>query len=378
MYLRVLISRLPSLTVQLVKDFRSFVVFLFGYARFNITQFFLFLEKEKNIIARFFMMKRGRYNRPFLHVATMGMLGVGVMITPILADTYPVFGSQAAEVAHLPSPTTSDQSLTADQNVFQTNISQKPRDSVITYTVEKGDTLSTIAQKYGISVDTIKWANDLTSDDVSVGDDLKILPVSGVVYKVSPGDTVYTIAKHFNTDAQKIVDFPFNDFANPETFSLVDGQQLIVPDGVPPASQPTYQTAPQVIVQAPQFNGVTGEGFHWPVQGIITQGFSWYHNGLDIAGPTGTPIYAAKAGVVVESNCNYDGGYACHVLLSHGGGWATMYAHMVDQPPVAVGQSVTAGQLIGYRGSTGRSTGPHTHFEIRSPNGNVNPLQFLQ
>lgn len=309
----------------------------------------------------------------------MSMLGVGVMITPILADTYPVFGSSASAVNRLPSPADDQQSLTADQNVFQTNVSQKPRSDVITYTVERGDTLSTIAQKFGISVDTIKWANSLTGDSVSVGDDLKILPVTGVVYKVQPGDTVYTIAKKFDTDAQKIVDFPFNDFANPETFSLVDGQQLIVPDGVQPQAQPTYKaTQPRYIAAAPQFNNVTGDGFHWPVQGIITQGFSWYHNGIDIAGPIGTPIYAAKAGVVVESNCNYDGGYACHVLLSHAGGWGTMYAHMVDQPPVSVGQNVSAGQLIGYRGNTGRSTGPHTHFEIRTPNGNVNPLQFLQ
>lgn len=364
---------------QVGQDLGSFGDFFFRYSQVNIVNFFLFLEQEKNILVKFFMMKRGRYNRPFLHIATMGMLGVGVMITPILADTYPVFGSTSAEVNKLPAPDTQQQSLTADQNVFQTNISQKPRSDIITYTVQNGDTLSSIAQKFGISVETIKWANNLTSDSVGVGDDLKILPVTGVVYKVIPGDTVYTIAKKFNTDAQKIVDFPFNDFANPETFALVDGQQLIVPDGVPPAQQPTFKPAqPQYIAAAPQFNNVTGDGFHWPVQGIITQGFSWYHNGLDIAGPIGTPIYASKAGVVLESNCNYDGGYACHVLLSHAGGWETMYAHMVDQPVVSVGQNVGSGQLIGYRGSTGRSTGPHTHFEIRSPGGNVNPMQFLQ
>ncbi len=364
---------------QFFTDFREFSVFFFLYSRAHVIRFFLFLEKEKNIIVKFFMMKRGRYNRPFLHIATISMLGLGVMITPILADTFPVFGSSAASVSHVISPTTSQDSLTADQNVFQTNVSQKPRDSIITYTVEGGDTLSTVGQKFGISVDTIKWANNLSSDDVSVGDELKILPVTGIVYKVQSGDTVYSISKHFDTDAQKIVDFPFNDFANPETFSLVEGQQLIVPDGVQPASQPTYRPLqPTYIVQAPQFSGVSGDGFHWPVQGIITQGFSWYHNGIDIAGPSGVPIYASKAGVVAEASCGYDGGYGCHVLLNNGGGWATMYAHMVDQPSVGVGQSVGAGQLIGYRGSTGRSTGPHTHFEIRSPNGNVNPLQFLQ
>ncbi len=360
-----------------VKNFSSFSLFMYTYAKMHIGNLIFFLEQEKNIVVRFFMMKRGRYNRPFLHIATMTLLGMGVMIAPILADTFPVFGSQAA-VNHLPSPSTQDQSLTADQNVFSTNISQKPRDSVITYVVERGDTLSTVAQKFGISVDTIKWANDLSADDVNIGDELKILPVTGVAYKVQSGDTVYTIAKKFDTDAQKIVDFPFNDFANPETFSLVEGEQLIVPDGVQPSARPSYVTQRAVLVQAPEFTNVTGDGFHWPVQGLITQGFTWYHNGIDIAGPVGTPIYASKAGVVMEANCGYDGGYACHVLLSHAGGWSTMYAHMVQQPSVSVGQSVSAGQLIGYRGNTGRSTGPHTHFEIRSPNGNLNPLQFLQ
>lgn len=363
---------------RLFSNIFSFGDFLFHYTKRHTTTFFFFLEKEKNILVKFFMMKRGRYNRPFLHVATMGMLGLGVMITPILADTYPVFGSSSAAVNKSPSPA-AEQPLTADQNVFQTNISQKPRDTVITYTTERGDTLSTIAQKFGISVDTIKWENNLTSDDVSVGDDLKIPPVTGIVYKVQPGDTIYTIAKKFQTDAQGIVDYPFNDFANPETFSLVDGQQLVVPNGVPPAAAPVYKPVQtQYIAQAPQFTNVSGDGFHWPIQGLITQGFSWYHNGIDIAGPIGTPIYAAKAGIVLEASCGYDGGYGCHVLLSHAGGWSSMYAHMVDQPSVGAGQSVSAGQLIGYRGSTGRSTGPHTHFEIRSPGGNVNPLQFLQ
>lgn len=366
---------------QGTQDLFSFCDFFFGYTKRHTTSFFLFLEQEKNIVVKLFMMKRGRYNRPFLHIATMGMLGVGVMITPILADTYPVFGSSSASVNRLPSPSSDQQSLTADQNVFQTNISQKPRDGIITYTVERGDTLSTISQKFGVSVDSIKWANNLTSDDVGVGDDLKIPPVTGIVYKVQSGDTIYSIAKKFQTDAQAIVDYPFNDFANPETFALVTGEDLIVPNGVPPAAAPIYRPVQtSAIAQAPQFagGGYGGGGFHWPLQGLITQGFSWYHNGIDIAGPIGTPIYAAKAGTIAESNCNYDGGYACHVLINHGDGWSTMYAHMVDQPPVSVGQSVSAGQLIGYRGNTGRSTGPHTHFEIRSPGGNVNPLSYLQ
>jgi murein DD-endopeptidase MepM/ murein hydrolase activator NlpD len=357
-------------------DSASFSEFLFFYGKKKFTGFFSFFEKEKNVLVHFFMLKRGRYNRTFLHFATISLLGLGVIIAPVLADTFPIFSTQA-QVERLPSPNSVNQSIAVDENVFQTRATDNHRDKDITYIVEKGDTLSSIAQKFDISTDTIKWANSLNSDAVSVGDQLKILPVTGVEVKVGSGDTVYSIAKKYDTNAQKIVDFPFNDFANPETFSLVGGQSLIVPDGVQPSAQPSYHVS-QFIASAPTQVTFTGGGFHWPIQGLITQGFSWFHNGIDIAGAVGTPIYAAKDGTVVESSCGWNGGYGCHVLLSHGSGWYTIYAHMVTQPSVSLGQSVGAGELIGFRGSTGNSTGPHTHFEIRSPNGNLNPLSYLQ
>lgn len=358
-------------------EFGLFVVFLYAYLKKNIFTFFLSFEAKKNILVKFFLMKRGRYNRPFLHFATIGVLGLGVLIAPVLSDTYPIFSTKAA-VERLPSPSTQERSVTVDQNVFHTDISQKPRDTIITYTVERGDTISTIADKFGISTNTIKWENSLSSDDLSVGDQLRILPVTGVSYKVSSGDSIYSIAKKLNTDPQKIADFPFNNFSNPETFSLVEGQILIVPDGIKPSEQPYVKPQPNYIAQSPAQVDFSGGGFHWPLQGEITQGFSWYHTGVDIAGPVGTPIYAAKSGTVAEASCGWNWGYGCHVLISHGGGWATMYAHMVSTPVVSVGEAVNAGQLIGNRGNTGRSTGPHTHFEIRSPGGNVNPLSYLQ
>lgn len=334
------------------------------------------------MLVKFFTMKRGRYNRAFLHFATMSVLGIGVLIAPMLADTFPIFASQSS-VTRIPSPSTRDQSVEVDQNVFETQVSQKPRDTIITYTVEKGDTLETIAEKFSqpnnpISVNTIKWENNLTSSNLSVGDQLRILPVSGVSYKVLPGDNIYSIAKKLKTEPQKIADFPFNNFANPETFSLIAGQLLIVPDGLKPSEQSTIQPEqPTIIAQAPQQVNFIGGGFHWPISGDITQGFSWYHPGIDIAGAIGTPIYAAKAGTVAEASCGWNYGYGCHVILNHSDGYTTMYAHMVGQPVVGIGESVNAGQLIGYRGNTGRSTGPHTHFEIRTSHGNVNPLSYL-
>lgn len=366
-----------------LRNLFSFFNFLFFYCKKKTGRFFAIFEKNKNILVKFFMMKRGRYNRPFLHLATLGVLGIGIAVGPFLADTYPVF-SQASAMQHVPSPSNKEQSITIDDNVFQTNISDKPRDKVITYAVEKGDTISTIANKFQISDDTVRWANDLTSDDLSIGQELKILPVSGVFHKVTKGETVYTIAKLYDTDPQKIVDFPFNDFANPETFSLVEGQTLIVPDGVKRAGeQPVRRPTPEYIAhQGPSsvsnYNG--GNGYvSWPTRGGVTQYFTWYHPGIDIVNPIGTPLIAAHSGVVAQAfTGGYNGGYGIHVIIDHGDGFETLYAHM-SSLNVGVGQHVVGGStVIGWIGMTGRTTGAHVHFELHKGGIRVNPMAYLQ
>ncbi len=371
--------RLLGLIFPAKKFLAGFPVFLgvfSAYLKSKLVGFSIIFESNKNILVRFFMMKRGRYSRPFLHLSALAVLTVGVIVAPFLASTYPVFSQNSTNSAVISS--SAAQSIVVGENVFQTNISQKPRDKVITYTVQKGDTISTVAQKFGISTETIKWANDLTSDSLAVGDTLSILPVTGVAYKVASGDTVYTIAKKFNTDPQKIVDFPFNDFANPETFSLVTGQILIVPDGIKPSEQLYYK--PQVyIAQGPSSTSFSGSGFTWPVHGIVTQFASWYHMALDIAAPYGTPIVAAKSGTVASvSTGSWDYGYGNDVIVDHGGGYKSLYAHM-EAVNVSAGQHVVGGStVIGWIGLTGRTTGPHVHFEIRVNNVTQNPLPFLQ
>jgi murein DD-endopeptidase MepM/ murein hydrolase activator NlpD len=360
---------------KILTEFSGFNKFLYLYIKGKVVRIAIFFENYKNILVRFFMMKRGRYSRPFLHLATMGVLGIGVILAPFLASTYPVFSSNNQLSAN---GTSSQQSINVGDNVFQTDISQKPRDKTITYTVQKGDTISTIAQKFGISQDTIRWANDLSDDSLNVGDTLKILPVTGVDYKVQKGDTVYSIAKTFDTDAQKIVDFPFNDFANPETFSLVEGQMLIVPDGIKPSEQPFIKQE-VYIAQGPSTTSFSASGFTWPVHGIVTQFASWYHMALDIAAPYGTPIVAAKSGTVISvevGGWNY--GYGNNVIIDNGGGYKTLYAHM-KAVNVSAGDQVTGGSsVIGWIGLTGRTTGPHVHFEIRQGDTAINPLPFLQ
>lgn len=368
---------LPSFAKRFALKLPEFLGFFSAYLKGKVIGFSVIFEKNKNILVKLFMIKRGRYSRPFLHLSTMGVLTVGVIAAPFLASTYPVFSQNSSSV-NIASPS-SAQSIVVGQNVFQTDISQKPRDKAITYTVQKGDTISTIAQKFGISEDTIRWANDLSNDTLNVGDTLQILPVTGIAYKVQSGDTIYTIAKKFATDPQKIVDFPFNDFANPETFSLVTGEVLIVPDGIQPAKQPFIRQ--QVyIAQGPSSTSFSASGFTWPVHGIITQFASWYHMALDIAAPYGTPIIAAKSGVVasVSTGGSWDWGYGNDVIIDHGDGYKSLYAHM-EAVNVHPGQEVTGGQtVIGWIGLTGRTTGPHVHFEIRHNDVNLNPLPFLQ
>jgi LysM repeat protein len=213
----------------------KFTQFFSAYLSKKILFWSHMFEKNKNVLVKLFMMKRGRYSRPFLHIATLCVIAIGVFLSPILASTYPIL-SGVSTVPNIGG--SQNQSIIVGDDAFGTQISQKPRDKIVIYTVQKGETLSSIAKKFGVSIETIKWQNNLSSDSITVGDELEILPVTGIAYKVDSGDTIYTIAKKFDTEPQKIVDFPFNDFANPETFSLVAGQNLIVPDAIKPSEQP--------------------------------------------------------------------------------------------------------------------------------------------
>lgn len=359
------------------REFTAFLLYFASYTRKKIMAFSLGFEKWKNRLVRFFMMKRGRYNRPFLHLTTMTVLGFGVLLAPIIADTFPLFSTESTDLRNLANAQVGEQSISVGEDVFATENSDKPRDKVLTYTVQKGDTISTIARKYGISTDTIKWANGLSGDNIVIGDSLKIPPVTGIVHIVQPGETVYTIAKKLDTDPQKIVEFPFNDFVNPETFSLVSGQTLIVPDGIKPSERPTAPRRQVYLVQGPV--SVSNAGFYWPVRGGISQFASWYHMALDITMPFGSSIVAAQDGKVsVVSLGTWDGGYGNNVWIDNGSGLATHYAHM-NNVSVKPGDSVVAGKtIIGSVGLTGRTTGPHVHFEIRQNGVLVNPLPFLQ
>jgi murein DD-endopeptidase MepM/ murein hydrolase activator NlpD len=183
---------------------------------------------------------------------------------------------------------------------------------------------------------------------------------------------VYSIAKKYDSSPQAIVDFPYNDFANPQTFSLVVGEVVMVPDGVKPEEQPTYIKPRQYIAAAPSVVG--SSGYAWPVHGGISQGYAWYHPGVDIESPVGTPVMSAQTGTVLAVyTSGWNGGYGTHVLVKGEDGNVTLYAHM-SGVNVSVGQAVSAGNsVVGWVGMTGHTTGPHLHFEVKG----ANPFSYL-
>lgn len=260
------------------------------------------------------------------------------------------------------------------------NPSSPQRTEIIYYTVQNGDTVSAIANKFGITVNTILWANNLTAFSlIRLGDRLTILPYSGILYTVKSGDTVSKIANQYGVEIDKILN------CNNLEAGLKIGQKIIVPGAkkivasTSSRSQSNYTGLSVIrdLIKSPTVK--TGSGkMAWPTSGHrITQYFSWRHTGLDIGNKVGTPIYAADDGVVIISQGGWNGGYGNTIVIDHGGGKKTRYGHM-SKLFVKVGDTVEKGENIAAMGSTGRSTGPHLHFEVLINGAKYNPLNYIK
>lgn len=235
--------------------------------------------------------------------------------------------------------------------------------SISVYTVRQGDTLGQIARMFGVSVNTIAWANNIRSGVIRPGDSLVILPISGVQHIVKAGDTVSSIAKKYGADAREVA--LFNNLSVGE--KLVVGDTVIIPDGEL-ASSPSLAMPSRVRgAGGPAYDGY----YLRPILGgRKTQGLHGY-NGIDLANYYGAPVFASAEGeVIVARYDGWNGGYGKYVVISHGNGTQTLYSHL-SQVFTYVGRQVPRGELIGNIGSTGNSTGAHLHFEIR---GAKNPF----
>jgi hypothetical protein len=284
---------------------------------------------------------------------------------------------------------------------LHTVIPDRPRQEIIEYEVQPGDTVIGIGEKFGLDPTTILWGNYYTLRDdphnLRPGQKLNILPMDGTYYEWQPGDGLNGVAEFFGVKPEDIINFPANgltletvgDFANP---NIKAGTWLIVPGG---ERQFISWSAPIGVTRTnPGIARVLGAGacgkitdgavgygsFIWPTAIHYLSGFDYNpsanHRGIDIAGDTGDPLYATDAGVIVYSGWN-DYGYGYMVMIDHGNGWQSLYAHM-SAIAVVCGESVGQGAVIGSLGNTGNSSGSHLHFELMNTSaGKVNPWDFL-
>lgn len=228
------------------------------------------------------------------------------------------------------------------------------------YTVREGDSLSQIAEMFGVTTNTVMWANDISkASAIQPGDTLVILPIAGVRHVVKSGDTISTIAKKYEGDTDEILSY--NQLASADQLSV--GDTLIIPGGAMHAPVRVASRAQPVRVSGAGSASVAG--FSHPAPGSVrTQGIHGY-NAVDLASGYGTPIRAAASGeVIVSKSSGWNGGYGQYVVIRHPNGAQTLYAHLMRND-VGVGAWVSQGQTIGGMGSTGKSTGTHLHFEVR-------------
>lgn len=297
-------------------------------------------------------------------------------LTPA-ADVAALAKTDGAEVAEAEDGT--DISALEKPLLTETTSAGQPRQEIVHYTVEGGDTVSTIAEKFGVSSRTLLWANGLSDRDfIKPGQALTVPPVSGVLHKVKSGETLQGIANKYKANVDSILEF--NRLASAE--AIESDQTLVVPGGEiedAPAqvTRPRYaQFVPDYGATPPPSAPARGSGLLWPTPSRrINRGFLGYHPALDIDGNVGSPIYAADAGRV--TTVKYERyGYGYHVIVSHGGGETTLYAH-ASKIFVKPGDSVQKGQTIALIGLTGRTSGAHLHFEVARNGRRVNPLGYL-
>jgi len=236
------------------------------------------------------------------------------------------------------------------------------------HTVKEGETLSSIAEQYGIDLETLQASNEQLGADVYKEQQLLILPGKGILHTVEVGDTLWRIAEVYGINMNLIIDA--NGKKNGQ---LSIGEKLFIP-----GAKQTVDSERQLARSDVSVSRGVSDRFGWPTVGVFTSGFGYrwgrIHSGIDIANDIGTPIKAARSGRIVHAGW-YDGyGYA--VIIEHDQGYTTLYGHL-NEVIVQSGQSVKNGQTIAYMGSSGNSTGPHLHFEVWKNGTPFNPYNVL-
>lgn len=275
----------------------------------------------------------------------------------------------------------------------------RERMEIIKYVVQQGDSLYGIGEKFGLRPHTILWGNfealEGNVHSISPGQELNILPVDGVLHEFAEGETLSGIADYYGVTVQDIIDWPGNNLdpaVDVDAPAIPEGTALVVPGGT---GEVVDMTGGQITRSNPAVASILGPGacptvydgpvgtgtFIYPTVERYLSGYDYdpvLHPALDFAGSEGNAIYAADTGVVVYAGWN-NWGYGNVIVIDHGNGWQTLYAHMAYIPAsVYCGMGVYQGANIGPLGNTGNSSGPHLHFEMRHESyGKVNPWNFL-
>jgi murein DD-endopeptidase MepM/ murein hydrolase activator NlpD len=280
--------------------------------------------------------------------------------------------SNADVVVESPYSRVSSHALIGRQAQAHTAIPERPRLAVETYTVQLGDTAEQIAERFHLQPTTLLWSNpemEKAPDLLNIGQVLTILPLDGVYHTVAVSDTLESLAQLYKVEVEQITSCTFNEI--PQNGELVVGTKIIVPGGSKPYEARTVTTHSSAELQNVQASGT----FRRPAPGVVTQGYWYGHRAIDIGAALGTVIRAADSGYVSFAGWT-DVGYGYLVVIEHNNGYQSYYAHL-SWYFVEEGSIVTAGQEIGKMGSTGNSTGPHLHFEIRYNGYPMNPNNYL-
>ena len=314
-----------------------------------------------------------------------------VSASPAKTQNIPSIPANSGKVAGLPDLVPGSPDSVSREAIGHTTIPDRPSVNPTTYLVSTGDSVFSVADQFKLFPESILWANYTVLKDnpdlLSIGQVLTIPPTNGVLYKWKDGDTIDAIAGQYKAKAQDIMLWPGNnlDLLNPV---ITPGTLVMIPGGRRAFQQtwvvPTIPRGPAGVMSTIAGTCNTGAGgaygtgtFMWPVTSHYISGNDYWsgHLAIDIGATLGLPVVAADSGVVVFSGWNANG-YGNMIMIDHGNGFQTLYAHLSARF-VACGQSVYKGTTIGAAGSTGNSTGPHLHFEIRLMGGFVNPHAYL-
>ena len=371
---------------QFINSWKEFIKTLFLYLLKKVGFFLSLLSRlfvalihipywAKNLITTKLIWSRGKLAKPIV-------TGV-VMTAALFVFTLGEIFSSSTLVINQPVSadylaTTND--IIPKKEIALTTIPEvRKRSESFIYKVEPGDTLFSIGEKFKISTDALEYVNGLTDSSVlGIGQELSIPPAAGLVHKVESGDTLSSIATKYDVPVQAIADFNYLL----DTTTLALGTELVIPGGkVPKYIPPVIYIEPGAPSTGPSGEASPNKSLCvWPTTvRYLTQYFSWYHNGVDIAtgmGGSMPPLLSCKSGTVVRAGWD-PWGLGLHVRIDHGDGYETVYGHM-SRIDVSYGENVKRGEVIGLMGSTGRSTGAHVHFMVKYNGVAQDPLKFTQ